>query len=204
MSRRQFSEPLSAVICRQFPCSSTRSRWGLRGPTRLHLTILMRPLSVVFSRLSCRLSVSFSELLYSDHFHYLRGSFRTFRHHLIRYTSSCSWWHWCSVPSWLISAGINVRILAFYFRYRPTSFLRFNMLLPLLLRSLFNCYCARKSISDLLLLRGIYISYMSESERCTGYDDSREQRYCCTVRLTKCLTYFTLQIFVCRWRQEPL
>ena len=105
MSRRQFSDSLSAVICRQFPNLSIWLRWGLRGPTRLHLVTLMRPLSVVFSRLSCRLSVSLSEFLYSDYFHYLRGSFRIFLYYLIRYTSSCSWWHWCSVPSWLIPAA---------------------------------------------------------------------------------------------------
>ena len=62
---------------------------GRLGPTRFHLTILTR---------FCRLSVSFSELLYSDNFHYLRGSFRIFLNYLIRYTSRCSKGHWCSVP----------------------------------------------------------------------------------------------------------
>ena len=68
------------------------------------LTILMR---------LCRLSVSFWELLYSDHFHFLRGSFRIFLYYLIRSAPSCSWWHWCSVPSWLIPAGSYAQIFAF-------------------------------------------------------------------------------------------
>ena len=83
------------------------------------------------------------------------------------------------------------------------SFLRFNLLLPLLLRSLFDWYYARKLISALLLLRGIYISPLSESERCTGYDDSREQRYHCTVRLTISRSYSLFRSWYW-WRQEPL
>ena len=77
------------------------------------LTILMR---------LSRLSVSFWELLYSDYFHYLRGSFRTFLYYLIRYTPSCSWWHWCSVPSWLISAGFDVYIFTFLFQISSYDF----------------------------------------------------------------------------------
>ena len=68
MSRRQFSESLSAVICRQFPILPIWLRRGLRGPNRLHLVTLKWPLSVVFSRLSCRLSASFRNVS-SDYFH---------------------------------------------------------------------------------------------------------------------------------------
>ena len=139
------------------------------------LTILMR---------LSRLSVSFWELLYSDNFHYLRGSFRIFLYYLIRYTPSCSWWHWCSVPSWLNPAGSSDIALC-QLCDSVCCFL-------LLLRSLFDGYRARKSIFDLLLLRGIYTSYLSESVWCTGYDDSREQRFCRTVRLTICLSYFSI------------
>ena len=103
MSRRQFSVPLSAVICRQFPNLSIwlRTSWTNPSPSsvahatsqRRFLTTFMSPLSVDFG------------MFIRTIFIYLRGSFRTFRHYLIRYTSSCSWWHWCSVPSWLIPAA---------------------------------------------------------------------------------------------------
>ena len=150
MSRRQFSEPLSAVSCRQFPNLSIwlRTSWTNPSPSGdvqaasqcCFLTTLMPPLSV-FSEYFFRL------------FSYLRANDKIFM-----------------------------------------SFLRFIMPLPLLLRS---CdYCVWKSIADLLLLRGIYIPSVSESERCTGYDDSREQRYCCTVRLTICFSYFLIPIVV--------
>ena len=145
MSWRQFSDSLSAVICRQFPNFSIwlRTSWTNPSPSSVaHATSQRR-----FLTASCRLSASTSECFFGL-FSYLRDNDKIFM-----------------------------------------SFLRFTTVLPLLLRSSFDWYCARKTISDLLLLRGIYISYLSESERCTGYDDSREQRYCCTVRLTICLSY---------------
>ena len=143
MTWRQFSEPLSAIVCWPFPNLSIwlRTSWTNPSPSGdvqaasqcCFLTTLMPPLSV------------FSECFFGL-FSYLRANDKIFM-----------------------------------------SFLWFTMPLPLLLRS---CeYCVRKSIADLLLLRGIYILSVSESERCTGYDDSREQRYCCTVRLTICLSY---------------
>lgn len=138
MSRRQFSEPLSAVICRQFPILSIWLRRGLRGPNRLHLVTLKRPLSVVFSRLSCRLSASTSECLFglfSFIFEDLSGLsvIILFVIHQVAHGG-------IGVPFRVGFSRLDLMFnyLRFYFRYRPISFLRFNMLLPLLLRSLFD------------------------------------------------------------------
>ena len=138
MSRRQFSEPLSAVICRQFPILSIWLRWGLRGPTRLHLVTLKRPLSVVFSRLSCRLSASTSECLFglfSFIFEDLSGLsvIILFVIHQVAHGG-------IGVPFrvGLSRLDLMFNYLIFYFRYRPISSFRSNMLLPLLLRSLFD------------------------------------------------------------------
>ena len=86
------------------------------------LTILMR---------LCRLSVSFWELLYSDNFHYLRGSFRIF-FFIILFVLHQVAHGGIGVPFrvGLSQLDLMLKSLCFYFRYRSMPIIPFNMLLP--------------------------------------------------------------------------
>ena len=111
---------------------------GTHGPNRLHLVMLKRPLSVVFSRLSCRLSASTSECLFglfSFIFEDLSGLFV-----IISFVIHQVALEGIGVPFRVGFSRLDLMFnyLRFCFRYRPISSLRSNMLLPLLLRSFFH------------------------------------------------------------------